>query len=157
MRWIHRRAPCWPDYFLLYLVELFWVVDNMGWWMWLRRKCESRSLGGQCSRDHIRKDILWSSILEDSWMLPGRCPSFQDVANVREERWWRKLQSERWSYLLVIENANVGDLSLNKLFDPAVDLNKMVNYLDELWGLRVLCRGNSRLSTLGQRKRSRKP
>ena len=57
-------------------------------------------------------------------MLPGRCPSFQDVANVREERWWKKLQSERWNYLLVIENANVGDLSLNKLFDLAVDMKR---------------------------------
>ena len=36
----HDRNPlqehCWLDYSLLYLAELFLVVDNLDWWMQLK-------------------------------------------------------------------------------------------------------------------------
>ena len=60
-------------------------------------------------------------------MHQDRCPSFQDIMNVREGRWRKRLQRQEWSYLMVIENANVGDLSLIKLFVLAVFRTPFLN------------------------------
>ena len=60
-------------------------------------------------------------------MHQDSCPSFRDVVNVREERWRKRLQRQEWSYLMVIENANVGDLSLIKLFVLAVFRTPFLN------------------------------